>query len=159
MLALKENVGPEIKKAVLLIDVTVLLEALKEKIEQIKKGDLTINRALSDAVIGRAGPPPDPEPIPGVGATDLNLVQQKAFQRALTTALTYIWGPPGCGKTRALGEIVRVAFEGEKRVLVCSNTNKAVDQVLFQICETLTERHPAMVSSFKGNRRHIRERA
>ena len=39
---------------------------------------------------------------------------------------------------------MRAAFEGEKRVLVCSNTNNAVDQVLLKICETLTERHPAM---------------
>jgi hypothetical protein len=144
LLALRKNVGPEIKKALLLIDATALLEAFKEKIEQIKKGHLKINRALSDAVIGQTGPPPDPAPIAGVGATDLNPAQQKALQRSLTTAITYIWGPPGCGKTKTLGEIVRAVFEGAKRVLVCSNTNKAVDQVLFKICEALTERHPAI---------------
>jgi AAA domain len=144
ILALRENVGPEIKKALLLIDAIALLEALKEKIEQIKKGNLKINRALSDAVIGRTASPPDPAPISEVGATDLNPAQQKALQRSLTTAITYIWGPPGCGKTKTLGEIVRAVFEGEKRVLVCSNTNKAVDQVLFKICEALTERHPAI---------------
>jgi hypothetical protein len=140
ILALRENVGPEIKKALLLIDATALLEALKEKIEQIKKGNLKINRALSDAVIGRTASPPDPAPISEVEATDLNPAQQKALQRSLTTAITYIWGPPGCGKTKTLGEIVRAVFEGAKRVLVCSNTNKAVDQVLFKICEALTER-------------------
>jgi hypothetical protein len=144
ILALKENVGPEIEKALLQIHATVLLEALKEKIEQIKQGHLTINRALSDAVIGQTGLPPDPEPIPEVGAPDLNPAQQKALQRALTTAITYIWGPPGCGKTKTLGEIARAVFESGKRVLICSNTNKAVDQVLFTICEALTECHPAI---------------
>jgi hypothetical protein len=43
-----------------------------------------------------------------------------------------------------LSEIVRSAFDADKRILVCSNTNKAVDQVLFQICETLGVAHRAM---------------
>ena len=58
--------------------------------------------------------------------------------------MTWIWGPPGCGKTKTLGEIVRFAFEKGKRVLVCSNTNKAVDQVLYSICQALGVEHPAM---------------
>jgi hypothetical protein len=114
VLALKDDVGLEIKRAILLIDATALLEALKEKIEQIKKGDLAINRAISDAVIGQADAPPDPKPIPGVAEEELNAAQQKAFQRVLTTTITYIWGPPGCGKTKTLGEIVRAVFETDK---------------------------------------------
>ncbi len=39
---------------------------------------------------------------------------------------------------------VRSAFNSGKRTLICSNTNKAVDQVLYKICETLTPEHPAM---------------
>ena len=43
-----------------------------------------------------------------------------------------------------LGAIVHSAFNSGKRTLICSNTNKAVDQVLYKICETLTHEHPAM---------------
>jgi ssDNA-binding Zn-finger/Zn-ribbon topoisomerase 1 len=62
----------------------------------------------------------------------------------LRQAITYIWGPPGCGKTYTLAEVVRTAFEAGRRILICSNTNRAVDQVLYRICETLTISHPAM---------------
>ena len=37
-----------------------------------------------------------------------------------------------------------MAFESGRRILVCSNTNKAVDQVLYRICEALGTDHPAM---------------
>ncbi len=53
-------------------------------------------------------------------------------------------GPPGCGKTMTLGQIVRAAFEGKRRVLVCSNTNKAVDQLLYRVCHSLGTEHDAM---------------
>jgi AAA domain/Topoisomerase DNA binding C4 zinc finger/PLD-like domain len=43
-----------------------------------------------------------------------------------------------------LSEVVRSAFAADKRILLCSNTNKAVDQVLFRICEGLGKQHPAM---------------
>ena len=54
-------------------------------------------------------------------------------------------GPPGGGKTTTLGEVVRAAFEDGRRVLVCSNTNKAVDQLLLKICGALTIEHEAML--------------
>jgi Cdc6-like AAA superfamily ATPase len=62
----------------------------------------------------------------------------------LRRALTFIWGPPGCGKTFVLGEIVRKAFEANKRTLISSTTNKAVDQVLYSICKALGSDHPAL---------------
>jgi len=65
----------------------------------------------------------------------------------LREGLTFIWGPPGCGKTMTLSAIVRSAFEDGKRTLICSSTNKAVDQVLYKICETLTSEHPATKES------------
>lgn len=76
----------------------------------------------------------------------LDRAQSHAYHRALTDPVSYIWGPPGCGKTRTLGTIVQAAFQHEKRLLVCSNTNRAVDQILYHICETLGREHPGMKS-------------
>lgn len=145
VLALKEDIGNEVHSAILVIDATALLEALKEKIEKVKKTEITLNRTLADAVIGEKPWPAVPEdPIPANTGTDLNDSQRRAYEHGLRDAVTFIWGPPGCGKTKTLGEIVRSAFEGEKRVLVCSNTNKAVDQVLYNVCKALGREHRAM---------------
>ncbi len=145
MLALKEDIGDEVSSAVLLIYTTAFLEALKEKIEAVNTGEITLNRTLADAVV-QPGPLPNRpvHPIQANGGSELDDSQRIAYQTALREALTFIWGPPGCGKTMTLSAIVRSAFDGGKRTLICSNTNKAVDQVLYKICEALTHEHPAM---------------
>ena len=145
MLALKEDIGDEVSSAVLLIYTTAFWEALKEKIEAVNKGEITLNRTLADAV-AQPGPLPNRpvHPIQANGSSELDDSQRIAYQTALREALTFIWGPPGCGKTMTLSAIVRSAFDGGKRTLVCSNTNKAVDQVLYKICGALTHEHPAM---------------
>src|SRR5581483_2705918 len=137
--------GPDLHRAVVVVDATALLEALREKIEQIGKGELLMNRALADSVVGKVDRPTNPPPIRSViPAKPLNPEQQEALRRALSDSVTYLWGPPGTGKTHVLSDVVRAAFENDKRVLICSNTNKAVDQVLFKICESLGRAHPAM---------------
>ena len=145
VLALKKDIGNEVRSAVLLIDATRLLEALKEKIEAVNKGEITLNRTLADAVVQPGVSSKRPaRPIRAGDGSELDASQRKAYQAALREALTFIWGPPGCGKTMTLSAIVRSAFNSGKRTLICSNTNKAVDQVLYKICETLTHEHPAM---------------
>jgi hypothetical protein len=137
-LAIDEDLGRLLERVVLLVDATALLVALKQRIEETSKGDISLNRNIADAVVGKKELPPEPAPIAAAFSdnTKLDLAQSKALQRALNASVTYIWGPPGCGKTRVLGEIVRSGFEAGKRILVCSNTNKAVDQVLYTICDS-----------------------
>ena len=53
--------------------------------------------------------------------------------------VTYLWGPPGTGKTRTLSALVRHFSAVEKKILIASNTNQAVDQVLRQLCDALTD--------------------
>ena len=145
VLALKEDIGDEVSSAMLLIYKTALLEALKEKIEEVNKGEISLNRTLADAVVQPGALPKKPaRPIRADDGSELDDSQRAAYQTALREALTFIWGPPGCGKTMTLSAIVHSAFNSGKRTLICSNTNKAVDQVLYKICEVLTHEHPAM---------------
>jgi hypothetical protein len=144
-LASSEDLGRVVQRVVLLVDATALLEALKERIEEAHKGEISLNRVIAGAVVGKKQPPADAIPIPEApSASSLDFAQSKVRQRALTASVTYVWGPPGCGKTHVLSEIVRSGFAAGKRILVCSNTNKAVDQVLYRICENLGKKHPAM---------------
>jgi len=144
VLSLRDDLGAEIAKATLVIDTTALLVALATKIEQVRKGEVSLNRDLADCVAGRKDNPNKPAPIAAKPPKELNQAQQRAFATAGSAPVTWIWGPPGCGKTKTLGEIVRTAFENGRRLLVCSNTNKAVDQVIYSICEALGVDHTAM---------------
>jgi putative selenium metabolism hydrolase len=53
--------------------------------------------------------------------------QQEVLQSSLNNRVTYVWGPPGTGKTQTLGMIAYNLIRGGKRVLFSSNTNRAVD--------------------------------
>jgi hypothetical protein len=130
-----EDLGPTVARAALLVDATALLEALKDRIEEVAKGQIKLNRAIADAVAGKA-PIPDAPPalVQSPSERNLDRAQQTALRAVLASSVTYVWGPPGCGKTRVLADVVYSAFKGGKRILICSNTNKAVDQLLYQTC-------------------------
>jgi hypothetical protein len=74
----------------------------------------------------------------------LNESQAEARRRVFGQPVTFIWGPPGCGKTYTLSDIVRTMFDAGKRTLICSSTNKAVDQLLLGICRTLGPDHNSL---------------
>jgi hypothetical protein len=146
LLSIGEELEPDaLHRVILLIDATALLEALKQRIEDTHKNEISINRDIADAVVGKKPSPAAPLPIPEARSDrHLNPKQNEALRRALNASISYVWGPPGCGKTYVLSEIVRSGYEAGKRILVCSNTNKAVDQVLYRLCENLGTQHPAM---------------
>ncbi|MEV0279594.1 AAA domain-containing protein [Streptomyces sp. NPDC050610] len=83
--------------------------------------------------------------IPGSSARpreQLDPEQLEAFRRALTTEdLLVVLGPPGTGKTRTIAEIAQAnATAGGPepgRVLVTSQTNRAVDNVLARLSREL----------------------
>lgn len=144
-LSTQEDIGTTLHRAVIIIDATALLEALREKIDQARNGSVRFNRPMADAVIGQLGHPPDPYPIaPAPLGKALNSRQSDALQKSLRSSITYIWGPPGTGKTFVLAEVVRAAFDAGKRILIASNTNRAVDQVLYKLCRSLGAKHAAM---------------
>lgn len=97
------------------------------------------NSDMANGVLRNEGPTESSfVPIQRVLLADLNEAQTKAVRDALSSAISYIWGPPGTGKTKTLSAVIQALFAVEKRTLVCSNTNQAVDQVLAQLCDVLT---------------------
>ncbi|MDF2435843.1 MAG: DNA-binding protein [Bacteroidota bacterium] len=60
--------------------------------------------------------------------TGLNQSQNAAVQKILSAKdIAIIHGPPGTGKTTTLVQAIRQTLKTEKRVLVCSSSNTAVD--------------------------------
>lgn len=67
----------------------------------------------------------------------LNPEQSDALIRGLLHDISFIWGPPGTGKTMVIGSACKVSYERGARVLIAANTNTAVDQALESVLEKL----------------------
>ncbi len=65
--------------------------------------------------------------------TALNPSQRAAVQLCSDSALAFIWGPPGTGKTVTLTHVIEELLAQGKRILLASTTNAAIDQVLAKL--------------------------
>ncbi len=145
VISLLDDFGPRIAVCILRIDNTAMLEALRVRLEKIAKGDaVTFNAKLAEAVIFNTGNELAPAFVPNEFVSDLNSCQKEAVAKILANEIFYLWGPPGTGKTKTLGALCLALIEGNKRILLCSNTNQAVDQVLLKICDKFKITHPAI---------------
>ncbi|MBV9499363.1 MAG: AAA family ATPase [Acidobacteriaceae bacterium] len=53
---------------------------------------------------------------------------------------SFLWGPPGTGKTHTIGRMVAAHLAGsQERVLLLSSTNVAVDQAIVSVGEGIDE--------------------
>ncbi len=77
----------------------------------------------------------------------LNLSQNEAVSKTLGSELSFIWGPPGTGKTYTLTHLLYELIKRNKRVLVVSTTNNAVDTVISQL-EGLEEILPMFMDGY-----------
>lgn len=65
-----------------------------------------------------------------------NEEQTTAISSAIRNNITYIWGPPGTGKTKVIGGIISNLFNQSRKVLVVSHTNTAVDGAIEKVVES-----------------------
>lgn len=61
--------------------------------------------------------------------------QNLAFNRATSDGITFIWGPPGTGKTETLANIALEHIENGRRVLMLSYSNVSVDGALLRVAK------------------------
>jgi hypothetical protein len=122
-----------------------MIEALRKRLEEISRGQVAdFNSDMASAAINNTG---EEQPAAGLEPTQVNglrPLQSEAVSKALSNTIFYLWGPPGTGKTFTLSKISVLLFETGKKILICSNTNQAVDQVLYALCRALKPQHPAM---------------
>ena len=140
VVALDDDFGPSISQCTLFVDNTAMLEALANRLKDIadKKPALFNLDLAEDAVANRSEEVPVAEVSPEF-LNELLPLQAMAVKMAASNRVTYLWGPPGTGKTRALSALVRYFSAAERKILIASNTNQAVDQVLRQLCDALTD--------------------
>lgn len=102
------------------------------KADSFATNDRYDERLSAEAGIG------GPAMVPGkLLAGGLNERQAAAVTMAVSQPATFIWGPPGTGKTSTLGFIMASLLEHRQRVLFVSNTNRAVDVGMLSLLDAL----------------------
>lgn len=141
IITLQENLGEEIPFCVLRIDNTALLQALHDRLEKIENGEVSGFRAeFAACVLRNAGSELPRQIVDRWPWRQTPTANQRGFvELALANEISWLWGPPGTGKTDTLSALTRLFYEAGKRVLVCSNTNQAVDQLLHKLCTKMQE--------------------
>lgn len=124
IVSVQKDLGSQIPEASLLLDMTLLLEKLKDRLDQKKEQRNTFGEKIL-GLLASSGETLNLEmPV-------LNSEQLQAIGSALGRDTTYLWGPPGTGKTFTIGSIISQLFKMGRSVLLVSHTNVAVDQALY----------------------------
>ena len=119
---------------------TVVFRMQREALGQLHAGRARNPGVLAALIDGQARPPAAapsprtgqqaPEALPR-SALSLNAHQREAFDKTLARPdLLAVIGPPGTGKTTTITEMIRATAGRGERVIVCSQNNRAVDNVL-----------------------------
>jgi DNA-binding CsgD family transcriptional regulator len=129
-LSLSADAGEFIPRARLQSSLVHLLRKLIERIEDLAEQENPAGARL----LGQRAPQGAAvyEPV-----DELNAAQAEAVASALGRDTTFIWGPPGTGKTKTIGTIGELLWQAERSVLLVSHTNAAVDQALLHIADAL----------------------
>ncbi|MGH8503259.1 MAG: AAA domain-containing protein [Gammaproteobacteria bacterium] len=126
----KTPIPPGIPRAMLTIDDTALLRKLAEVLEETaQSADVA---PMSVTVFHPERATVGARQLPTVKALNKLLGELRwVLEKACGSSCTYIWGPPGTGKTYAIAHLIAALIELGERVLVTSHTHAAVDQALF----------------------------
>ncbi|NLI12222.1 MAG: AAA family ATPase [Peptococcaceae bacterium] len=118
-LALHENLGELLERAQVFCEPWFLLAALQERMLDVPERNLRMALAVLEKV--PAGQRCYVSLSTAAGA------QEEALRLAGEREISFIWGPPGTGKTETLAMIAKLFFEQGGRVLILSHANVAVD--------------------------------
>lgn len=121
---INEDLGARITSIEFTSEPWQLMEALIERINEIKPSESSLAYML--ACTGNAR-------IDEFGR--IRLGQDYALKSACDQPITFIWGPPGTGKTTTLARICLEELSKGKRVLMLSYSNVSVDGALLKVAD------------------------
>lgn len=71
--------------------------------------------------------------------------QDNAVEMSLSQPITFIWGPPGTGKTETLAKISLKHMEKGRRILMLSYSNVSVDGAIQRVFKHYTNAKPGLI--------------
>jgi hypothetical protein len=127
---LDTDLGEEIGRGILHNEPWDLLNKLIERLEEIEEDSLklrTIDRVMN----------PEVKTYHPAGKAK-NQVHE-AVLRSKYNPVTYIWGPPGTGKTYTLARTAAYQYVNDRKILLLSHSNAAVDVLTLEMSRFLQE--------------------
>lgn len=124
----------------ILLDATFIIEGLKKKLQRICEEGVNEDLPFSKFIFEETEELIDVQ-HPKVADNlkqALDESQRKAFDAAVNKDITFIWGPPGTGKSFTLASIIYALYTFEKeRTIICCLSNVAVDQLLSKVLDII----------------------
>lgn len=138
-LHLPEEVGGGIDRLDVEWENDFVLRKLRDQLARIEDDQDEVIRDRVMRVLAPSADERDPVPVSQADVEGLNERQAGAVSMSLAQPVTFIWGPPGTGKTSTLGPIMAGFLKRRKRVLFVSNTNRAVDVGLVSVLNRIED--------------------
>lgn len=133
-----EALGPFVARALLHVDDLGLLRKLAEALDAIASE----TEATSPLAAGMFHPKSDgvcKAPLPAMPALDrVKGEQRSVLEQACASEITFVWGPPGTGKTYIIAHLIAALVARGERVLMTSHTHAAVDQSIWETVKPVT---------------------
>lgn len=150
LLLTNQSVGPSVPSARLVTDASFLLEKLRDRLAALIADSEASRRAAK-----LFAPPLTPQaattPTVSAGASypddALNSYQRQAIAHVSSSETTFVWGPPGTGKTTTLGHTVAALLGRGESVLVVAHSNAAEDAAALAVGQRTRE-----LASFRAGR-------
>ena len=136
---LDKNIGATIPEARLIISSYYLLQLLYEKLKKIDSGELRLtDLAEKTFKLKPANIASQEYQIPHSSVSELpNSSQESAIKLAMGSEISFIWGPPGTGKTQTIARLTEGFLSKNLSVLLISHTNVATDGALLNVVRHL----------------------
>ena len=129
LLSLDKNMGDVIEECELLQDDGFFYEALlaRYEVETGEKKHTSLKKveadfSFADRVL--ANQYQEITDVISVNTGDLNSYQHSFLPKAAGHDISFLWGPPGTGKTKCLGALVAAFYQAGEKSAIVSNTNK-----------------------------------
>lgn len=122
-----------------------LIELLQEISQQIIAGTNPLHKFLNHTTWKLADIPYESYPPYLDEILSKDESQYEAFKAALSKDITFIWGPPGTGKSYTLAAIIMALYQMKgEHTAVCCLSNVAVDQLVEKVVKIIEVYEPDM---------------
>ena len=134
IIATTKNLGEKVPMIEFSAEPWKLLHFLTERLKSLREADSPIARSL--ILDGRRLVQFNQKILTG---------QENAVRLSLSQPISFIWGPPGTGKTETLAKIALQHMAKGYRVLMLSYSNVSVDGAIMRVFEKAKEKAPGIM--------------